>query len=121
MKNSFWQLDQWFRHFQAHLLSIAVGGDFDKINQTIFNYWFNRSSEEIENDSSDDIEDTPFLLQDLSDKSLKKLEISLSKVLTGPQTEKAISILRGLGESASPKDEEDTKVSFDVIFSPYLI
>lgn len=96
-----------------------MGGDFGKINQTIFDYWFNRSSEE-ENSSSDDIEDTPFLLQDLNDKSLKKLENLLSKVLTGPQTEKAISILRGLGESASPKEEEDTKVSFGAVFPRYL-
>lgn len=86
-------------------------GDFDKINQTIFNYWLNRSSEEIENNASDDIDDSPFKLLDLNDTSLKKLEILLSKVLTGPQTEKAMSILRGLSESASVKDEEDTKVS----------
>lgn len=85
-----------------------MGGDFNKINETIFDYWFSRSS----NDSSDDTDATTFLLQDLSDMSLKKLEILLSKVLTGPQTEKAISILRGLGENASAKDDEDTKVSW---------
>ncbi|XP_055315478.1 uncharacterized protein LOC129575626 [Sitodiplosis mosellana] len=96
----------------AYLLSIAVKGDFDKINQTIFNYWFNRSSDEIERNSSDESDDMLFLLQDLSDKGLKKLEIVLSKVLTGPQTEQAISILRGLGENASVKDEEDTKADF---------
>lgn len=106
-------------HFQAKLLSIAVKGDFDKINQTIFNYWLNRSSEEIGSDS-DESENSPFLLLDLNEKSLKKIEILLSKVLTGPQTEQAISILRGLGENASVKDEEDTKVSFNVILLHFI-
>lgn len=94
-------------------------GDFDKINQTIFDYWFNRSSEEIESNSSDDIDESPFKLLDLNDKSLKKLEILLSKVLTGPQTEQAMGILRGLSESASVKDEEDTKVSLGHMFAVF--
>ncbi|XP_031635628.1 uncharacterized protein LOC116348701 [Contarinia nasturtii] len=95
----------------ARLLSMAVNGDLAKINQTLFDFWKNRSSsEEIDSQSSDEVY-SPFVLDDLSESTLKNLEEVFSKILTPSQTEQAMTILRGLSENATTTQEEATKVS----------
>lgn len=101
---------QFIFNLQANLLSIALNADFPKVNRTIFDFWFNRNSDEIDSDSSEE-NYSPFVLLDLRDSSLKKLEGMFSNVLTPSQTEEAMRILRGLGEDATTQQEEATKVS----------
>lgn len=93
-------------------MSMAVNGDFTKINQTLFEFFSNHSSGETE--SSDEVY-SPFVLDDLNEMTLKNLESTLSKILTPSQTEQAMSILRGLSETATSNQEEETKVSFSAI------
>lgn len=89
-----------------------MNGDFPKINQTLFDYWFNRSSEEVESESSA-VNYSPFVLDDLNENELKKMESMVSKILTSSQIEQAMNILRGFAANATEKQEEDTKVSWN--------
>ncbi|XP_055315402.1 uncharacterized protein LOC129575592 [Sitodiplosis mosellana] len=96
-----------------NLLSLAVNADVSKLNQTLQESPFFDSSEEDDGDANEDPEQiNSNLAQGFSkgsshNKALDRFKEAVSKAWTESQTKRAMELLQGFSQNATPMEKEN--------------